>query len=216
VDGSALLKEKHRPRRCDREHFEGTADRLQAIWGYTTTAVVHPGMSGVFYSRTRCEIERVLNRYCLEKPYLLFVGTWEPRKGLQRLVAAFADLVEHRLLRDHQLVLIGDRGWKDQAIAELLKNQERIRPLGFVDDDSLSALYSGADALVLPSTYEGFGMPVLEARACGTRVVTTDIPELREAGGHDAIYVPPTVDGIRDGILRALKSDRPKPLDNME
>jgi len=94
-----------------------------------------------------------------------------------------------------------------------VKSSARLHSLGFVDDDLLSALYTGADAFVFPSSYEGFGMPVLEARACGTHVVTTDIPELREAGGRDAIYVPPTIDGIKDGIIRALKADRPKPLD---
>jgi glycosyltransferase involved in cell wall biosynthesis len=66
-------------------------------------------------------------------------------------------------------------------------------------------LYSGADAFIYPSTYEGFGMPVLEARACGARIVTSNIPELREAGGDDAIYVVPTEDGIREGISRAIE-----------
>ena len=84
--------------------------------------------------------------------------------------------------------------------------------MGFVDDEALAVLYSGADALVFPSSYEGFGIPVLEARACGTRVVTTDLPELREAGGDDTIYVPPTEHGVRVGMLAALASSRPKPL----
>lgn len=96
-------------------------------------------------------------------------------------------------MQSHILVLAGERGWKDGPIASLVQSGgARIRALGFVDDEALAVLYNGADALVFPSSYEGFGIPVLEARACGTRVVTTDLPELREAGGDDAIYVPPT------------------------
>ena len=72
-------------------------------------------------------------------------------------------------------------------------------------------LYAGADALVFPSLYEGFGMPVLEARACGARVVTTDIPELREAGDEYVIYVQPTLEGVKAGILRAIDSPNPPP-----
>jgi glycosyltransferase involved in cell wall biosynthesis len=74
-----------------------------------------------------------------------------------------------------------------------------------VPDEELPFLYAGADAFVCPSTYEGFGIPVLEARACGVPVVASDIPELREAGGADAIYIEPTEEGIRTGILSALK-----------
>jgi glycosyltransferase involved in cell wall biosynthesis len=75
----------------------------------------------------------------------------------------------------------------------------------------LPTLYAGADAFVFPSIYEGFGIPVLEAQACGTRVVTSDIPELREAGGGDAMYIQPTEEGIRTGILAALKQQKSPP-----
>jgi hypothetical protein len=88
------------------------------------------------------------------------------------------------------------------------------------DDEKASpspaALDPGADAFVFPSSCAGFGMPVLEARACGTHVVTTDIPELREAGGEDAIYTPPTLEGIHDGILKSLPYGRPKTLNRTD
>jgi glycosyltransferase involved in cell wall biosynthesis len=74
----------------------------------------------------------------------------------------------------------------------------------------------GADAFVFPSSCAGFGMPVLEAHACGTHVVTTDIPELREAGGEDAIYTPPTLEGTHDGILKSLPYGRPKTLNRTD
>src|SRR5271166_5978532 len=192
----------------------GTARRLEAAYPKRVNAIVRPGLSATFRPRPGAEVRTLLQRYGIVQPYLLSVGTLEPRKGLHRLVPAFLSLLQEGRLKDHCLVMAGERGWKDDSIVQLVKSSARIHPLGFVDDDALSALYTGADALVFPSSYEGFGMPVLEALACGTRVVATDIPELREAGGRDAIYVPPTVDGIRDGIIRALKADRPKPLDS--
>ena len=79
-------------------------------------------------------------------------------------------------------------------------------PLGFVTDEQLAHLYAGCRAFVFPSRYEGFGIPLLEARACGAAIVTSDLPELREAGGEDAIYVPPTPEGLRDGLRRVLAS----------
>jgi len=116
------------------------------------------------------------------------------------------------LIPDHKLVLVGERGWKDSTIVELARKSEAVVSLGFVEDASLAALYSGAEAFVYPSHYEGFGMPVLEARACGARVVTTDLPELREAGGEDAIYISPTEEGIRSGIARAVAAVAARPI----
>src|SRR5260221_12272283 len=75
----------------------------------------------------------------------------------------------------------------------------------------MAVLYGGADALIFPSLYEGFGMPVLEARACGARVVTTDIPELREAGDEYVIYGQPTLDCVKAGIMQAIGFPKPPP-----
>jgi glycosyltransferase involved in cell wall biosynthesis len=75
----------------------------------------------------------------------------------------------------------------------------------------MPSLYALSEALLFPSLYEGFGMPVLEARVCGARVVTSDIPELREAGDEHVIYVEPTAEGVKDGILRAINAPKPPP-----
>jgi glycosyltransferase involved in cell wall biosynthesis len=85
-------------------------------------------------------------------------------------------------------------------------------PLGFVDDDQLATLYSGCHAFVFPSRYEGFGLPVLEARACGAAVLASDLPEIREAGGEDALYVPPTAEGLREGLRGVIARSRPPAL----
>jgi glycosyltransferase involved in cell wall biosynthesis len=192
---------------------QGSARRLEQFLGRAADAIVRPGVSGSFRRKTEAEIVRVLRSLGISRPYLLTVGTWEPRKGLQRLIPAFLTLSAGPQLSKHTLVVAGERGWKDKSIVKLVQESgERIRATGFVDDESLAALYSGADALIFPSSYEGFGIPVLEARACATRVVATDLAELREAGGEGTIYVPPTQQGIQLGILRALASPRPKPI----
>ena len=82
--------------------------------------------------------------------------------------------------------------------------------MGYVPNEDLAALYSGAEIFVLPSLYEGYGMPAAEARACGTRVVASDIPELREAGGIESTYINPlSVDDLVKGLLQALSSEKP-------
>jgi glycosyltransferase involved in cell wall biosynthesis len=191
----------------------GTAHRLETSFGYKAAAVVRPGLSRVFQPRSASETRAVLIRYRVTQPYLLSVSTWEPRKGLAPLIRAFRRMKAEGMIPDHNLLLVGERGWKNSSIIELASNSESVVSLGFVDDKSLAALYSGTDAFIYPSTYEGFGMPVLEARACGARVVTSDIPELREAGGDDAIYVAPTEEGICCGITLALDAAAAKPVD---
>jgi glycosyltransferase involved in cell wall biosynthesis len=191
----------------------GTAHRLEAGFSYKAAAVVRPGLSAVFQPRSASQTRAVLGRYGVRQPYLLSVSTWEPRKGLQPLIRAFRGMQAEGLIPNHKLLLVGERGWKDSSIIELARDSEAVVGLGFVDDASLAALYSGADAFIYPSIYEGFGMPVLEARACGARVVTSDIPELREAGDDDAIYVAPTEQGIRSGISLAVEAAAPKAVD---
>ena len=134
----------------------------------------------------------------------------KPRKNLERLVSAFIEMKAQGLLGDRTLVLVGKRGCKYRRLEYLLEHSgaKQVLPLGHVPDEHLPPLYGGADIFVCPSLYEGFGIPVLEARACGARVVASDIPELREAGGSDAIYAQPTTEGIRSGILRAVEQPK--------
>lgn len=184
----------------------GTASRLKSIFGYSVAAIVNPAVSDTFRPRGETEIHAALVRHKIYKPYLLSVATREPRKNLLLLTDTFVRMQTENLIPDHKLVLVGDRGWKDKSIMNSIeRGSSSIMNLGYVDDDELAALYSGADAFVFPSKYEGFGMPVLEARACGTPVITTNIPELREAGGENTVYVSPTIDGVRQGILSVLR-----------
>ena len=145
-----------------------------------------------------------------ENPDFLSVATWEPRKNLAALVKAFLDLKRQRALGSHQLVLVGGRGWKDRRLASLVAQAEShgVVPLGYVPDEHLPALYSGATALVFPSLYEGFGMPVLEARACGTRIVGTDIPGTPGSWWSFCDIHTATEDSIRAGLIAAADLGR--------
>ncbi|MCB2191666.1 MAG: glycosyltransferase family 4 protein [Deltaproteobacteria bacterium] len=150
-------------------------------------------------------VQAVLERHGLEKPYLLFVGTLEPRKNLVRLLSAYERLVAGGQ-EDFDLVLAGGTGWKAGPIEEALSHspvRERVRRLGYVPGPDLPALYQGAWALVYPSLYEGFGLPVLEALACGTPVVTSDAASLPEVGGEAALYLDPeNVGQLTDALIR--------------
>jgi glycosyltransferase involved in cell wall biosynthesis len=151
----------------------------------------------------------------LGAPYLLAVATLEPRKNLGALLQAFVALKrEGRLPAEWRLALIGAPGWGTQTLRQALADAAPwgVVSTGYVDDALLPQLYRHAEMLVFPSLYEGFGMPVIEARACGTPVVVSDVPELREAAGEDGVVVAPTAEGIAAGILRARQQPRPSPV----
>jgi glycosyltransferase involved in cell wall biosynthesis len=190
---------------------ETTARKLHSRLGYQATDIARPGVSELYRPQPAEQIEGCLRLYGIRRPYIFAVASaYEPRKNLGSLLQAFCDLNTDSVLQGHTLVLAGRGGAAalEESPSARVAKPGAINPLGQVSDDHLALLYCGAEAFVFPSTHEGFGIPVLEARACGTKVVATDIPELREAGGEDAIYVMPTVEGISTGITRALGQQR--------
>ncbi|HQZ33634.1 MAG TPA: glycosyltransferase family 1 protein [Ilumatobacteraceae bacterium] len=143
------------------------------------------------------EVARVRQRYGLPDDYLLFVGTVEPRKNLKGLVAALAHLPEPPLL-----VVAGADGWGDIGVSE----SDRVRFLGFVASDDLSGLYGGASVFCYPSEREGYGLPVLEAMAQGTPVVTSRGTATEETAGDAAVLVDPRdPHDIARGVDEALR-----------
>jgi glycosyltransferase involved in cell wall biosynthesis len=144
------------------------------------------------------DARKVLERYGIQYPFLLYAGTILPQKNVPRLVEAFAyvrgELGEHPLYKDLRLVIIGDEISKHPSLRRTVI-QTRVEPyvrfLGFVPFDVLRALYRAAEVFVFPSLYEGFGLPPLEAMACGTPVVTSDASSLPEVVGDAAILVNP-------------------------
>jgi alpha-1,3-rhamnosyl/mannosyltransferase len=149
-------------------------------------------------------------RLNLERPYVLALGTIEPRKNLARLIEAYVGLPESLRAR-FDLCLAGPAGWKTGRIMEMLRAHEgSVRQLGFVPDDDLPALYRGAELFAYPSLHEGFGLPVLEALACGTAVITSNVSSMPEVGGDAARYVNPRDSGDIRAALEDLLSDDAK------
>jgi alpha-1,3-rhamnosyl/mannosyltransferase len=128
------------------------------------------------------------------KKFIYFMGNLEPRKDLPTLIAAYRQLPP-AIKQEYSLVLAGGNGWKTeksrQAIKDAQTANENVIHVGFVDSKDTAAFYQQASLFVMPSIYEGFGMPILEAMAGGCPVVASDIPVLREAGGDAAYYANP-------------------------
>ncbi len=149
---------------------------------------------------------RVRAKYGLGDRYMLSVSTIQPRKNYVRLLEALA-----RLDSGIRLMIAGGRGWMFDdvyAAVERLNLRERVLLPEFVSDDDLPALYAMATLFVYPSLYEGFGLPVVEAMACGTPVVSSDASSLPEVGGQAVLYFDPRdVDGMAEAMRRALADE---------
>ncbi|MCL5961550.1 MAG: glycosyltransferase family 4 protein [Chloroflexi bacterium] len=175
-------------------------------------AVVHHGYDDRFKPVEEASLlETVRNTYGLGAEYLLFLGTIQPRKNLGRLLEAFAMLVKEEGI-PHQLVLAGRPGWFYDTICARVRSlglEDRVVFTGYVPDEHLPALVSGASLLVEPSLHEGFGIPIIEAMACGTPVVAANISALPEIAGEAALLVDPmNVRSIARGIGEALSAGR--------
>ena len=166
--------------------------------------IVYPGIDLENYSRIyeKEELERIRKKYNLPSEYILYLGTIEPRKNIERIIKAFIKYKKER--KDNlKLILSGKKGWKYENIMELVKlRPEDITFTEYVDEEDKIALYKMAELFVFPSLYEGFGMPVLEAMAAGVPVVTSNVSSLPEVAGDAAILVDPLNE---DEIFEAYK-----------
>ncbi len=146
-------------------------------------------------------------RYGIHTAYILAVGNIQPRKNLVRLIKAFA-LIRQQI-ESVQLVIVGKAQWQSSAVYEEVKHlglEQDIVFTGYVPDEDLALLYNAAQVFVYPSIYEGFGLPILEAMACGTPVVTSNTSSMPEIAGNAAILVDPyQVDEIQAAIQRILR-----------
>jgi len=155
------------------------------------------------------EVDRVRLRYGLKSRYILNVGTIEPRKNLPSLIKAFASVAA--AVEDLDLIVVGRKGWKWQEtfeVAEQSSVRHRIRFLEYVPPGDLPAMYAGAELFVYPSFYEGFGIPPLEAMACGVPVITSNTSSLPEVVGAAAVQVDPgdTI-ALQESMLRLLRDE---------
>ena len=193
---------------------QATKDDLVRRYGAdpARVRVVHHGLGETF---RRIENPQVIadarERHGIAPRYLLYVGTLQPRKNLARLIDAFALVANHPDLVGVQMVIAGGRGWLSEDVGRRAAEcglATRIHFSGYLPDADLSALLSGALAFVFPSLYEGFGMPVLEAMACGTPVLTSTTSSLPEVAGDAALLVnPANTEEIAAGIVRLVSDD---------
>jgi glycosyltransferase involved in cell wall biosynthesis len=137
------------------------------------------------------EVENI--NYNFSKPYLLFVSTIEPRKNINAIISAF-NFLKQRYKVEHQLVLIGKKGWNYEPIFTAIQNspcKDEIHHLDYLSNELVALFYSKADVFLYPSHYEGFGLPVLEAMTLGSPVITSNISSIPEVTGNAAILIDP-------------------------
>jgi glycosyltransferase involved in cell wall biosynthesis len=170
--------------------------------------VAPPGVDSMFLRGVdKPQLEAFRRERDLPARFILFMGTREPRKNIPALLKAFAS-VKQRIRAPHSLVIAGGRGWLDEEIPHVLEELHLSRDVlfpGYVPDAELPLWYRLADVFVYPSQYEGFGMPVLEALASGTPVITSNVSSLPEAAGDAAITVDPgSPEEIAAALVRVL------------
>lgn len=151
--------------------------------------VTYPGIRTLDSKNKTLSMDGFKEKYGLKKNYILFVGTLQPRKNISRLIEAFS------MLKDEtELVIVGKKGWLYEEILDAPKKfnaEDRVRFLDFVPDEDLNLFYKNAICFVLPSLYEGFGLPILEAMSYGCPVIAGNTSSLPEAAGDAALYVDP-------------------------
>lgn len=185
--GRRIIADSKATRRDLISHYRVNPEKIVVAYPAGT-----PGLAPVTDTAER---ERVRRAYRTGERYFCYVGTLQPRKNLDTLLRAFSSLIAKKEIpEDVNLVLAGKRGWKCKKIVEMTQNKPlrgRVVLPGYVPSHDLPALLSGALAYVLPSLYEGFGLPILEAMACDTPVICSDVSSLPEVAGDAALYVSP-------------------------
>lgn len=173
--------------------------------------VIYPAISEIFKKIEDLNLlKSVKAKYSLPDRYILFVGTLEPRKNLALLLKAFAELKKTQSI-GHKLVIVGRKGWLYSDIFDIIRKEQLLEEIiltGYVEEIDLPAIYSMAEVLVYPSIYEGFGLPPLEAMACGCPVIASNTSSLPEVVGDAGILINPyDVEALKQAILSVIRDD---------
>lgn len=174
--------------------------------------VIYEGVEPHFYPRSAQEVQRVRRKYRIDQNYFLFLGTLEPRKNIGRVVESFIRF-KQETPAELKLVITGRKGWLYKGILEQIRRSPYSQDLlftDFVEDEDLPALYSGAEVFLYPSLYEGFGLPLLEAMACGAPVITSNGSSLRELAEGSALLVDPWKEDQLIQAMERMKDSRIK------
>jgi glycosyltransferase involved in cell wall biosynthesis len=171
--------------------------------------VLYSGVSERFKPvENESRLRKVREKYRIGKrPYVLSVSTLQPRKNYEMLIRAFKDIAA---TEPHNLVIAGGKGWLYERVLEEISLQgldDRVRLIGFADDDDLPALYSGASLFAYPSWYEGFGLPLLEAMACGVPILNSNASCLPEVAGAATRQLPPDDEPAWTAAMASLLAD---------
>jgi len=169
-------------------------------------SVTYLGVDQRFNPLTETDCQEVLTTFDLShRQYFLAVATREPRKNLIRLIQAYGELT-CKLKNQYPLVLVGDRGWLNHELNQLIQqHRHNIRLTGYIDQSQLHQLYAAGTMTLMPSLYEGFGLPIIESMACGTPVMTSDVGAMAEvAGGHALLCRPLEVDDMQEKLQWAI------------
>ena len=155
------------------------------------TVIHHAVDHDIYRLYNEDELQTTKEKFGLNDTFLLFVGSIEPRKNLLNLLKAY-HLLPEKIKKDYPLILAGFKGWENKEIMqEIKKEKEYIQYLGYLSNKELAHVYSLATVFIYPSLYEGFGIPPLEAMACGTAVIASNAASIPEVCGNAAVYINP-------------------------
>lgn len=178
------------------EFYQLPADRISVVGcGVSNDWLIEP---------EPCAVEQVLDKYALKRGYFLFVGTFQPRKNVDRIIAAYRKLPA-AIRSERKLVCVGRAGWRCEEtvtqLQQLVAAGEAVWLNTIDEDGELRAIYTGAGVFVFPSLYEGYGIPVLEAFACGVPVITSNVSSLPEVSRQIGVELDPTsIDDLTDAM----------------
>lgn len=171
-----------------------TADRMKTLLGIPEEKIriVKEGVESSFRRiNDRDRMDKLVTKYGLHTPFFFYSGSLSPRKNMLRVIRAFQKCAD--VLR-HNLYFTGGDSWRDNAVFQYIENNNlshRVKKLGFISDEELVTMYNLADCYLYPSLYEGFGLPILEAQACGCPVITSTATSCPEVAGEGALLIDP-------------------------